>query len=53
MQMKALANSVHLQKKKILHRIPSRLTEGRLSSDSEALISCVGAAVFMYHVGKL
>ena len=54
MQMKALANSVNSQKKKFLHKIPSRLTEGRPSSDSEAsVIAYVGAAVFMHHVGKL
>ena len=54
MQMKALANGVHSKKKKCLHRLPSRLTEGRPSSDSEAsVIAYVGAAVFMPHVGKL
>ena len=46
--------TMYIRKKKFLHKIPSRLTEGRLSSDSEPSITgYVGAAVFMHHVGKL
>ena len=40
-------------KKKFLHRIPSRLTEGRPSSDSEASVIAGCRRFHMHHVGKL